>query len=339
MNYSESNEQCYEYFRMSLSGLIECRVPVNPVNYAVWYEYVSGKNNALNAVMEKLFKQPVRIDNTIHKKLYNRFVAEDDKQVTLEVVKTITELLASLDRSTGEEMTLQEEAITDYTAQLMEVDEPEEVGEIVDCLLSKTRMMMETGRTLKERVNASCRELDELKEEIDRFKLASVTDPLSGLLNRRGCEDAFDKEVKNGGEGGSASLIMMDIDHFKRINDSFGHLVGDNVIKVIACIIRKYLKGRAIASRFGGEEFIVCLPGAKMADARKFAEKIRKTVEAVVWKRKESGASLGTITISMGVAEYRSGEPLEVLVQRADKALYRSKEGGRNRVSTEMDMG
>ncbi|MFN3883465.1 MAG: GGDEF domain-containing protein [Rhodocyclaceae bacterium] len=161
-----------------------------------------------------------------------------------------------------------------------------------------------------------------------------MIDGLTGLTNRRGfdaklaaCLDEASDEVIG------PSLLMIDIDHFKRINDSYGHLFGDKVIRSIATILRDNVKGRDVAARYGGEEFVVLLRDTPLAGAETLAEKIRRLVERSRIKRIGSDEVLSTLTVSLGIACRLPGESGEALIARADAALYRSKQNGRNRVT------
>src|SRR6185312_12323338 len=128
-------------------------------------------------------------------------------------------------------------------------------------------------------------------------------------------------------------LLMIDIDHFKNFNDEFGHLLGDEVLKIVARTLTEILKGRDVVARFGGEEFVAILPETPIEGAMKVADIIRGAIAGRELKRKDTGTSFGSITVSIGVARYRPEEDtLPTLIQRADTALYTSKHGGRNRV-------
>jgi diguanylate cyclase len=130
---------------------------------------------------------------------------------------------------------------------------------------------------------------------------------------------------------------MLDIDHFKQFNDKFGHLLGDEVLKIVARAITYCVRGKDIVARYGGEEFCVLLPGTPLSGAMKVADTIRTTIAMRDLKRKDTGESFGSITVSVGAAQFRSrGEDdIDALVKRADDALYRSKMAGRNRVTGE----
>jgi diguanylate cyclase (GGDEF)-like protein len=165
------------------------------------------------------------------------------------------------------------------------------------------------------------------QERFTALSRLALTDPVTGLANRRGGEEAFAREVARARRSGqSLSLVLFDIDHFKRINDRAGHAVGDRVLRGIADILAGSQRGSDLAIRWGGEEFLVLLPDVGLSGARAFAERVRENVQNL----DVSGA--GAITISGGVAELQLDEDAAITLARADANLYRAKEAGRNRV-------
>ncbi|MBU2454234.1 MAG: GGDEF domain-containing protein, partial [Proteobacteria bacterium] len=134
------------------------------------------------------------------------------------------------------------------------------------------------------------------------------------------------------------TIIMVDIDHFKRVNDTFGHLVGDSLLKSIAHLLKEYLRKNDIAARYGGEEFLILLPETGIEGAKAVGQKIRKALSTKEWKLKESGESMGKITVSMGIALYKLNEPEEALIKRADDALYLAKNKGRDQIATQEEL-
>jgi diguanylate cyclase len=137
--------------------------------------------------------------------------------------------------------------------------------------------------------------------------------------------------------GEPLSIIMLDIDYFKLVNDTYGHLVGDNVLKMLSKLLKDHIKGKDIAVRFGGEEFILVLPQTPIDGAYALAEHIRTGLHKMKWKIKGTGQSMGQISISLGIALYRAGESLEDVIQRADDALYQAKNTGRNKTVAEVE--
>ena len=134
------------------------------------------------------------------------------------------------------------------------------------------------------------------------------------------------------------SLLLIDIDHFKRFNDEYGHIVGDEVLRLVARKIKENVRGRDFVARYGGEEFAVILPGTPIHGAKTVAENIRVSFSVGKLKRVKTSEYLGTISISAGAAQYKPGESVEELVDRSDQALYHAKDAGRDRVATEADL-
>jgi diguanylate cyclase len=133
-------------------------------------------------------------------------------------------------------------------------------------------------------------------------------------------------------------LLLFDIDHFKKFNDSFGHNIGDQVLKLLASVLRESVKGQDTAVRYGGEEFAVILPNTEIKGAFTVAENIRRRIIGKELIDRKSGDRLGRITVSAGVAQFAPGEPLRELVERTDRALYAAKNSGRNRVVSEEEL-
>jgi two-component system cell cycle response regulator len=173
---------------------------------------------------------------------------------------------------------------------------------------------------------------DQLKQANELLIAISNTDHLTGLYNRRFLEESLGREFQRVQRKKNAlSVLIMDIDHFKKINDTYGHQEGDAVLCKVACLFRQELRDYDIAARFGGEEFIAVIPETSLTDAASVAERIRKSVERAVFN--ERGDNL-KITVSLGISTYPAPEinSAEALIREADKGLYRAKAKGRNRI-------
>ena len=172
-------------------------------------------------------------------------------------------------------------------------------------------------------------EIEHLQAEL---REQALRDPLTGLYNRRFLRDTLERELsRSKREQKSLSIIAMDIDHFKQVNDTYGHQAGDTVLITIANLLKRYLRGSDFICRYGGEEFLLVLPGANAGAAYKRADDIRKTCEGIVIEHKQQEIQL---TISMGLASYpEHGQDGEEIIARADMALYNSKNNGRNQVT------
>ncbi len=168
------------------------------------------------------------------------------------------------------------------------------------------------------------------------MRMEVLTDPLTGVANRKCFDLRLSEGIADCKENGSdLSLMMLDIDFFKKFNDTYGHQLGDEVLKLVARTFVDSIKGQDTAARYGGEEFAIILPRTKLANAATLADQIRKTMADKVIVNRRTGDKLGAVTLSVGVASYRAGELPSSLIQRADDALYAAKRSGRNRVVSE----
>ena len=185
-------------------------------------------------------------------------------------------------------------------------------------------------KSLSERVAHMEQEAMGFREHLEEQRQKALIDPLTGLPNRAAWSERLEHEIQQWQQhGNTLSLAMLDLDHFKRINDSYGHLAGDKVLKIIATVLRKRLRGSDFIARFGGEEFVLLLPATPPAVGAKLLETLRAAIEACPFHFKGERV---TITISMGLASFRVGEHSDLVLKRANQALYRAKNAGRNRV-------
>ena len=218
-------------------------------------------------------------------------------------------------------------------AQALSTQPPEKIAEVLQNVIQETRALAETGSQLKNNLHYTNLEITQLRAELEMMKEAAFTDALTGLLNRR----AFDMRIQHvvamfPHEFSSVFLLILDLDHFKKINDNFGHLTGDKVLRFTAHLIKKYLPKGQAAARYGGEEIAILLANVNREEAINVAENIRSELAKSRLQRKDNGEPIGQVTVSIGVASLREGDSIDDLIERADTALYEAKKQGRNRV-------
>ena len=339
MNYSETKEQSGEYLRMALSHLAKHDLPVDPLNYSVWYEYVSGKNKMLTTIIDEFINQAKSISPDVNKYLYQRFIADEMAALSEKMLKELRRVIRDMSKNvknSGCDINKHGDALENFAFKLSRSVDYQEFSKIIDAISKETRALVKTSRAMKSTLELTQKELDIMKLKLKATREEATTDTLTGLTNRRGFENLIVNAISEANRSQSSlCLLMADIDHFKKINDTFGHLAGDSVLKIIANTIKDFTKGRDSVCRYGGEEFIVILPDTPIKGAVALGEKIRKFLESMNWKNKATGESLGTITISMGISQYRLREPAESMIHRADRALYLSKDNGRNQITVE----
>ncbi|MFM1990837.1 MAG: hypothetical protein RJA99_3794 [Pseudomonadota bacterium] len=309
-----------------------------PDSYALWYEYVRGGNPALRAEIDALVTACERLSHEITFELHQKHVADRNEESVRKAGAGLLELMNAM-RSSVEAASSD---ATEFDAQLAAFGEgisaassAEDMRHHVHTMRGDVGRMNRSLATLNSRLEASHQEVSRLQNELKRAREEAQLDPLSGIMNRRGFDSELFRLCRTASEQGSAfSLVMVDIDFFKKINDTYGHPFGDQVIRAVGQALSQLTQRKDIAARYGGEEFALLLPETPLAGAREVADRVRAAIARGAIRRGGSDP-VGNITISAGVAQYVAGEDPHSLVARADRALYASKQGGRNRVSVD----
>ena len=226
-----------------------------------------------------------------------------------------------------------------FTGEIDGIKSADDLRTIISGVLAETRTVMKVNKALEKRLNDSSKHVTELKENMEDLRREATTDALTGIANRK----LFDQALRMAAtqameEGTDLCLLMIDIDHFKKFNDTYGHQVGDQVLRLLASTLESYTKGKDTAARYGGEEFCVILPDTNLGDAVKVGEGIRRAVGDKVLTNRKTGQDLGRISVTIGAGLFDLGEPLSQLISRADRALYLGKGNGRNRVVSQDQM-
>jgi diguanylate cyclase len=205
----------------------------------------------------------------------------------------------------------------------------------VDTLALATKQVQRENKSLEKRLSESSAEVTKLREHLEQVRRDATTDGLTNLANRKAFDDELSRAcAESDALGQTLTLAVIDIDHFKNFNDTWGHQTGDQVIRYVASVIGRVGAPPRFAARYGGEEFALIFPGENAEAAALTLEEIREEVSSRMLKRRSTNEDLGAITVSAGFAERRPGESGINVMERADTALYASKRGGRNRVSS-----
>ena len=335
--YRETVSQSAEYLRLSLPLMSRQAAALHPISYAVWYEYVAGINPPLKAAIDELTQNGAVLDEAATAELFRKYIAELDEKTAqrlrLGFHKVLTDMAQSAAHAEGRAERFGKE-LAQWSEELGSAEADASVAGGVDRLLFGTREMQGAITTLKERLDESQTEIEKLRQEVDRAREEAIADSLTGLVNRRGFDLALAACLAGMDVSGCGpSLLIADIDYFKAVNDAYGHLFGDKVLCSVAKTLKANIKGKDTAARYGGEEFVVLLPETELDGARALAEKIRATIEKSRIRRADNRQEIAQITVSFGVASYACGESAREFIDRADNALYVSKNRGRNRVT------
>jgi len=337
MKYCDSLEKSAEYLRLAIPLMSKQAAAFHPISYVVWYEYVAGINPALKTSIDALVEKGVVLDDKTTFALYQKHIAELDEESAQRVSAGFERVLAEMSLSAaqaGNEASKFGTALEQWSEGLTEPGAGAALGAGADKLLSDTRQMHNAITSLSGRLSESKEEIERLRQEVSRAKEDALTDGLTGLVNRKGFDLALATCLSSTDHGAHGPCILMtDIDFFKKVNDTYGHLFGDKVIRVVAQTLKANVKGKDLAARYGGEEFVILLQDTPIQGAHVLAERIRVAVENGRIRRIGNDETVSKITVSLGVATYREGESASEFIERADKALYASKTQGRNRVT------
>ncbi|HEX3755014.1 MAG TPA: GGDEF domain-containing protein [Rhizomicrobium sp.] len=337
--YKPEREQALAKTAVALMG--ECNVAATPDNFELFYAYASGDNPAIAQVMGAQIAGRQPFTPALLQDLRTRCLSSARTAKAMETVGTnmndvITAVMMKLEAA-GREAVHYSNQLNAASGELGMRRSPDDLRELVGGLIGATRAMEERTKSLEGELQRSSQQVNELRTKLDSVRKESLTDPLTGIANRKAFDDAVGQAMEQIAQGQQVSLLLCDIDHFKKFNDTWGHQTGDQVLKLVAGCLSENVKGRDTAARYGGEEFAVLLRGIGLADAARIADQIRTTVETKKLVKKSTGDILGSITISIGVAQFHDGEGIEGVVRRADACLYGAKHHGRNLMVHEND--
>jgi diguanylate cyclase len=338
---SDEHERTMAFAEIALGQIKALRQPATPRNFEVWYAYATGYHPSLNETINELLAHSRELSDMDIEHVYNAYLSPtrlSDRidKVGDRVMDEIDQVMAMVDVAVGS-ATNYSESLAGVSRNLSNADR-DGLRSIVESLVQTTKEMEEVNQTLEERLTASKQEINQLQENLEVVRTESLTDPLTALANRKFFDQAMVAAMAEAmTDNESLSLLMTDIDHFKAFNDTYGHLTGDQVLRLVAQSVKQNVKGQDIAARYGGEEFAVILPNTVLRSAVTVADHIRRAVMSKELMKRSTGEHLGRITISIGVASLRPGDNMQSLIGRADTCLYAAKRAGRNRVICETD--
>lgn len=335
--YSQNKEASAEMLRMILQKMGKHPASFTPPTYAVWYEHLAGINPRLSEEMNKLLNANGDISDAVVQHLFDCYISAANPEAQNEFRHNMQKLLDSMAHQA--ELTCEgtkrfSNDLNQFGNDLNEKPDAQLLQRLVEAVIQGTQLMQSSVSSLQEKLIASKSKIEKLQRELQSAKSEALTDPLTKVLNRRGFDDQMKKLVNNPDfKGQHASFLMLDIDFFKNINDTYGHLFGDSVLCGIATTLTAQVKGQDTVARLGGEEFAIILPDTPVQGAFALAEKIRQSIARVKIRRSSKQEDVGGITISIGIADCATSGDWKEALGQADRALYVSKLTGRNKTT------
>lgn len=334
-------EESASALRVALPLMTRHQIPTTPENYAVWFHYVCKDRPGLNEYIDKYLELETAFTPEVNDHIYRQFLSDCDLQQAEKVRRSIASALAEVAitlRQTDGEADRYSQALNKFDKSCESAESLSDIYGLLHMVMEETKSMQQSMQQLQQEFTVKSKDMDKLRQELDQVRKQASTDALTGLFNRTTFFNTMEEiDTESNPLSNPYCVVMIDIDQFKRVNDTFGHLVGDKVIRFVADTLRQSTKGQDCAARYGGEEYALILPNTCLENAVTLCDKIREYIAKTALVRTGTRESLGQITVSAGVAQNRSGESRMNLLARADKALYQAKKNGRNRVVASID--
>ncbi len=332
--------QGYNVTRKALDLLEQHKVWPTAVNFEIWTHFIADPEGALAKELTRLISVGEPLTEAVTEELAAAYLPKarlneqirDAGDLLSKELEAVSKAISQAQASNAAFGKTLAGASKDLDAP--QPQDPAAIKEMVSGLASATRKVQRENKSLEQRLAESTAEVDRLKEHLEQVRRDATTDGLTNLANRKAFDEELERACEESDETGHPlCLAVLDIDHFKGFNDTWGHQTGDQVIRYVASVIGRVGCTPRFAARYGGEEFAMIFPNEAAALVAQVLEEVREEVSSRQLKRRSTNEELGTITISAGMAERRPGESGHSLMERSDAALYASKRGGRNRVS------
>lgn len=338
MQYNHDKSQSTEYAASAMERIKLEQLSAMPHVFELWYVYFSGQSPEVTKAIDILIANKQKINDQRCEELYQRFLSEEREENAIRkagdqihnTIQNVSGVVRDVKSATSE----YSDRLGGMSSQIEGVKDAGQLKSLLKNMMDDTNNMIAQNHKLEQQLDHSSQIMEELQRNLESVRREALTDGLTGLSNRK----AFDSELRRISEEAMSAnqpftLLMLDIDHFKSFNDNYGHLVGDQVLRLVARTMTNGVKGRDVAARYGGEEFAIILPDTMLQAGVVVGNALRKAVATKDVINRATGEKLARITLSVGVAEFAPGEELNELIERADAALYTAKHNGRNQVA------
>ncbi len=315
-------------------------VPPTSRNYEVWLGYRLGRNTSLREAIDTRIASGQGFTADFNDQTYDNFftglgasaqIVLAGERIAQDLAQVLTFLKQANEKSDDYGRTL-ETAATHLNRGMA----PDQLGQIVSSLAAATLDMANHNKHLNEQLQRSTHEIDTLRTSLESVRIESLTDSLTGLANRRMFDETLRMRLDEArAQRSELCLLLCDIDHFKRFNDTWGHHTGDQILRFLASTMQAHARPDFLVARYGGEEFAMVLPRVTARQAEQTAETLRAAIQAKRLRRRSTNEDLGQVTVSIGIARLQPGDTPQGFIERADACLYSSKRNGRNQVTTD----
>lgn len=330
--------EAYALAHRAVDAMQEAGVWPTPLNFELWLHYLSAPDSPLSQEMARLLASGAPFTDTTAEMLAAEFLprsrlSEEIRDAGAVLNRELAAVAAAIDKA-RESQADYGDTLAQAADRMASAPDTDSLGVIVTSLSDATRRIRRHTSALERRLESSNREVVKLRDHLEQVRRDAMTDALTNLANRK----AFDEQLQRmcdeaEADGTPIGLALIDIDHFKRFNDTWGHQTGDQVLRYVASVLARIARAPRIAARYGGEEFAVIFPRETAGAVEAALNAAREEIASRSLRRRSTNDDLGAVTISVGFALRHSGEAASQFLGRADEALYASKRTGRNRVT------
>jgi diguanylate cyclase len=337
--YDEDSERAREIATAALASMREHGAAPYPPYFRVWYEYHAKRNAALNHKIDELVTGGKKITDAICTDLHERFFGSASAQLAVDVAaksmqKNLSEMHNVLSSAGGG--TARYGALLKDIGGKLKSGEAADLGPLIQKVLGETEAMQRQSQETEAKLQGSAEELSRLRHELERIRRESMVDPITGLANRTYFDLFLTDAVKHAGAGGEElGLLRIEIDKYSEFANSWGGHAGDQMLALLGKVLSETLKPHDLAARYGHHEFAAILPKTRLANALTVGHVLRDALQRKKVVRKSTQEELGRVTISIGAAGLKRGEPALELVRRCEVALSSARRGGGNRIVSE----
>jgi len=342
----DSNGGVTAIARETIPFMSKKKVPLSPNNYRIWFEYFRGHMPELKEHIDMLLKEGANFDEEMHRKIYKQFLHRDisveegekteaEMKAVDEASKASSNILKPIVIDLGglsETSVNYSDKLNDIIEEASDLEETDDIEKIIKRLMHETSTMTSKNNKINKQLKQSSAQLEQLRQNLEKARIEARIDDLTRLPNRRAMNERMNQEIEKLKTKGASCVAILDIDKFKRINDSYGHAIGDKALSTIARLIGDAISPKDIVYRYGGDEFAVIMPDTSLTHAKKKLEEIREEVKDHEFMIRDI---VEKITVSIGVAYIDHSGTIESNLEAADGAMYLAKQSGRNNIKTE----
>ncbi|WP_226634122.1 GGDEF domain-containing protein [Brevundimonas poindexterae] len=330
--------EAYGLARRVLDDMEAAGVWPTPVNFELWLHYLGDPEGALGREIRRILAAQEPFSESTSEMLASEYLPRgrlneeirDAGRMLDKELSTVATTIANAHKSQVEYGV----TLADASGRMDGVESPETLKTLISTLADATHKAQSQNSALEQQLEHSTREVAKLREHLEQVRRDAMTDALTNLANRKAFDEHLEGSVDAAHATGKAlTLAVIDIDHFKRFNDTWGHQTGDQVLRYVASVLGRSARSPRLAARYGGEEFAMIFPEESTAAVDQALKSVLKEIASRALRRRSTNDELGAVTISAGYARLRPEETPSSLLERADAALYASKRAGRNRVT------